>query len=160
MWLVCYGPNGERTKSRVQAWRRYEAARDSAEDASAPEATDEATSSALEAVSETQSDEVVESSALAAHPEAPFEFGSPGVRLNTHIRFDDDGAPMSRSSSSVGSSSRRHSPGSARPRRRSPGSARPRLAQGATVTFPDDLADHVVEFDRASTRRPPRARQE
>ena len=160
MWLVCHGPNGERTKSRVQAWRRYEAARDLAEDASAPEATEEATSSALEAISEAQSDGVVESSALAARPEAPFEFGSPRVRLNTHIRFGDDGAPMSRSSSSVGSSSRRHSPGSARPRRHSPGSARPRLAQGAAVAFPDDLNDHVVEFDRASTRRPPRARHE
>ena len=81
---------------------------------------------------------------LASSPVAP----------NTHIRFDDDGLVVPQQPSSRGSEQR------VRPR------AQPRIALAqndeagpSASTFPDDLEDHVVEFDRASARPPPRARK-
>ena len=81
---------------------------------------------------------------LASSPVAP----------NTHIRFDEDGFVVPQQPSSRGSEQR------VRPR------AQPRIARAqndeagpSASTFPDNLEDHVVEFDRASARPPPRARK-
>ena len=131
-YLVCFGPDGERTKSRAQAWRAYEQSR-----ARSPGVQRE----------EDVASEVASPGGLQQVSVRP-----PAV-LNTHVRFDEDGLAIQRPPSPL------DSVGRARPRAQ-PRLARPREAEAATSSsrFPDDLEQHVVEFDRASSRPPPRSR--
>ena len=132
-YLVCHGPRGEKTHSRAQAWQRYEEAR------GAPDAEADF--------------------ALAASQDGESDAGAQEVIPNTHIRFDDEGDAVLQSPSPGSKSSRRRSRASVHKKKAQRAAAMQASSSSSMAQlFPEDLSEHVVEFQRASARPPPRVR--